>query len=140
MTFGDNALFRHPEIVKRVTRWKRIRPSCGCQAGSTIGLDGNIACLVNGSLAMSTMDINITAASPFFGVGARQQGAGHQAFAFCSPTAREGRARQPLQHREMRHDRHGHSGCLQSRLSWPLVVRLEGTNVGLGRKLRPKAA
>ncbi len=58
--FDDNALFRHPEIV--AMRDKEEEDPREVAAGENdlnyIGLDGNIACLVNGAgLAMATMDI-----------------------------------------------------------------------------------
>ncbi|HEU4705354.1 MAG TPA: ADP-forming succinate--CoA ligase subunit beta [Sphingomicrobium sp.] len=58
--FDDNALFRHPEIV--VLRDKSEEDPREVAASefslNYIGLDGNIACLVNGAgLAMATMDI-----------------------------------------------------------------------------------
>ena len=58
--FDDNALYRHPE-ARRLARY-RGRGSAEVEASkhglNYIGLDGNIACLVNGAgLAMATMDI-----------------------------------------------------------------------------------
>jgi succinyl-CoA synthetase beta subunit len=58
--FDDNALFRHPEIVAlRDIDEEDPREVQASQFHlSYIGLDGNIACLVNGAgLAMATMDI-----------------------------------------------------------------------------------
>lgn len=58
--FDDNALFRHPEIVEmRDTEEEDPREVAASQYDlNYIGLDGNIACLVNGAgLAMATMDI-----------------------------------------------------------------------------------
>jgi succinyl-CoA synthetase beta subunit len=60
VSFDDNALFRHPEIVElrdlNEEDPKEIEASKYDLA--YIALDGNIACLVNGAgLAMSTMDI-----------------------------------------------------------------------------------
>jgi len=60
VSFDDNALYRHPEIVElrdlNEEDPKEIEASKF--ALSYIALDGNIACLVNGAgLAMSTMDI-----------------------------------------------------------------------------------
>lgn len=60
VSFDDNALFRHPEIV--ALRDLAEEDSKEVEASkynlSYIALDGNIACLVNGAgLAMSTMDI-----------------------------------------------------------------------------------
>ncbi|NIP94525.1 MAG: succinate--CoA ligase subunit beta, partial [Akkermansiaceae bacterium] len=58
--FDDNALFRHPEIVEfRDTDEEDPREvEASRHSLNYIGLDGNIACLVNGAgLAMATMDI-----------------------------------------------------------------------------------
>ena len=58
--FDDNALYRHPEIaVMRDTAEEDPREVAASKHGlNYIGLDGNIACLVNGAgLAMATMDI-----------------------------------------------------------------------------------
>jgi len=58
--FDDNALFRHSEIVAlRDTAEEDPREVAASSFGlNYIGLDGNIACLVNGAgLAMATMDI-----------------------------------------------------------------------------------
>jgi succinyl-CoA synthetase beta subunit len=58
--FDDNALDRHPEIAAmRDTEEEDPREvAAAAHALNYIGLDGNIACLVNGAgLAMATMDI-----------------------------------------------------------------------------------
>ncbi len=58
--FDDNALYRHPEIVAMRDKTEEDpREVAASEFGlNYIGLDGNIACLVNGAgLAMATMDI-----------------------------------------------------------------------------------
>src|SRR5436853_1966882 len=58
--FDDNALYRHPEVAAmRDTAEEDPREVEASKHGlNYIGLDGNIACLVNGAgLAMATMDI-----------------------------------------------------------------------------------
>jgi succinyl-CoA synthetase beta subunit len=60
VSFDDNALFRHPEIValRDLNEEDPKEIEASKYALSYIALDGNIACLVNGAgLAMSTMDI-----------------------------------------------------------------------------------
>jgi succinyl-CoA synthetase beta subunit len=60
VTFDDNALFRHPEIValRDLNEEDPKEIEASEHNLSYIALDGNIACLVNGAgLAMSTMDI-----------------------------------------------------------------------------------
>ncbi|PAW75278.1 MAG: succinate--CoA ligase subunit beta [Verrucomicrobiia bacterium Tous-C4TDCM] len=58
--FDDNALFRHPEIVAMRDKEEEDPREVAASEYDLnyIGLDGNIACLVNGAgLAMATMDI-----------------------------------------------------------------------------------
>jgi succinyl-CoA synthetase beta subunit len=60
VSFDDNALFRHPDIValRDLNEEDPKEVEASKHALSYIALDGNIACLVNGAgLAMSTMDI-----------------------------------------------------------------------------------
>ncbi|HVJ46613.1 MAG TPA: ADP-forming succinate--CoA ligase subunit beta [Luteolibacter sp.] len=58
--FDDNALYRHPEIVAMRDKEEEDPREVAASEYELnyIGLDGNIACLVNGAgLAMATMDI-----------------------------------------------------------------------------------
>ncbi|TAG06996.1 MAG: ADP-forming succinate--CoA ligase subunit beta [Verrucomicrobia bacterium] len=58
--FDDNALYRHPEIVAMRDKSEEDPREVAASEYDLnyIGLDGNIACLVNGAgLAMATMDI-----------------------------------------------------------------------------------
>ena len=58
--FDDNALFRHPEIMAMRDKEEEDPREVAASEHELnyIGLDGNIACLVNGAgLAMATMDI-----------------------------------------------------------------------------------
>ena len=58
--FDDNALYRHPEIaaMRDVAEEDPREVDASKHGLNYIGLDGNIACLVNGAgLAMATMDI-----------------------------------------------------------------------------------
>jgi succinyl-CoA synthetase beta subunit len=60
VSFDDNALFRHPEIValRDLNEEDPKEIEASKYSLNYIALDGNIACLVNGAgLAMSTMDI-----------------------------------------------------------------------------------
>jgi succinyl-CoA synthetase beta subunit len=60
VSFDDNALFRHPEIValRDLNEEDPKETEATKHALNYIALDGDIACLVNGAgLAMSTMDI-----------------------------------------------------------------------------------
>src|SRR5438105_2133696 len=58
--FDDNALYRHPEIaaMRDIAEEDPREGEASKHGLNYIGLDGNIACLVNGAgLAMATMDI-----------------------------------------------------------------------------------
>jgi succinyl-CoA synthetase beta subunit len=58
--FDDNALYRHPEVaaMRDVAEEDPREVEASKHGLNYIGLDGNIACLVNGAgLAMATMDI-----------------------------------------------------------------------------------
>ena len=58
--FDDNALFRHPEVLAMRDKEEEDPREVAASEHELnyIGLDGNIACLVNGAgLAMATMDI-----------------------------------------------------------------------------------
>jgi succinyl-CoA synthetase beta subunit len=60
MTFDDNALFRHPDVLEMRDLAEENPAEVEAQESklSYISLDGNIGCLVNGAgLAMATMDI-----------------------------------------------------------------------------------
>jgi succinyl-CoA synthetase beta subunit len=60
VSFDDNALYRHPEIMalRDLNEEDPKEVEASKHALNYIALDGNIACLVNGAgLAMSTMDI-----------------------------------------------------------------------------------
>jgi succinyl-CoA synthetase beta subunit len=60
MTIDDNAMFRHKDLVELATPMKKIRSKSKRRSSAltTIKLDGNVACMVNGAgLAMATMDI-----------------------------------------------------------------------------------
>ena len=108
-----------------------------------IGLDGNIACLVNGAgLAMATMDIIQHAGGKpanFLDVGGgASQGAGHRGLQdHPQRPEREGHPRQHLRrHHGLQRHRHTASSPRRRKrsLSIPLVVRLEGNNVAAGKK------
>ena len=75
MTFDDNALFRHPDILalRDFDEEDEVEIEASKFGLSYISLDGNIGCLVNGAgLAMATMDIiKLSGGSPanFLDVG-----------------------------------------------------------------------
>ncbi len=143
--FDDNALFRHPEIVAlRDTSEEDPREVEASRFGlNYIGLDGNIACLVNGAgLAMATMDIiKYYGGEPanFLDVGGGASK--EQVKAAFGIILRDPHVRGILVNifgGIMQCDIIA-AGILaavqESRLGIPLVVRLEGSNVELGKKM-----
>ncbi len=143
--FDDNALYRHPEIVAyRDTAEEDPREVEASKFNlNYIGLDGNIACLVNGAgLAMSTMDIiNHYGGSPanFLDVGG---GASEQqvteAFKILASDPKVKAILVNIFGGIMKCDiiAQGVINAAKAvQLRIPLVVRLEGTNVDAGKKL-----
>jgi succinyl-CoA synthetase beta subunit len=143
--FDDNALYRHPEIaaMRDVAEEDPREVEASKHGLNYIGLDGNIACLVNGAgLAMATMDI-----IKFYG--------GEPAnFLDVGGSATEEQVTEAFQ--ILIADKHvkailvnifggimkvdiiaqGIINAAKSiKLSVPLIVRLEGTNVEKGKQL-----
>jgi succinyl-CoA synthetase beta subunit len=145
MTFDDNALFRHPDIEKlRDESEENPAELRAARAGlSYISLTGNIGCLVNGAgLAMSTMDIiKYHGGEPanFLDVGG---GANNEqvteAFRILLSDTRVKAVLVNIFGGIMKCDTIA-TGIIAAfkevGFHVPLVVRLEGTNVELGRKL-----
>jgi len=143
--FDDNALFRHPEIVAlRDTAEEDPREVAASKFGlNYIGLDGNIACLVNGAgLAMATMDIiKYSGGEPanFLDVGggaSKEQVTAAFKIILGDPQVRGILVN--IFGGIMQCDIIA-AGVLaaveETKLSIPLVVRLEGSNVDLGKKM-----
>ncbi len=149
VTFDDNALFRHKDVqaMHDPTEEDPAEVRAKKHGLSYVNLDGNIGCLVNGAgLAMATMDlIKLHGAEPanFLDVGgSATEEAVTEAFriiledkavkgvlvnifggiAKCDTIARAIIA-----------------AAKQIGFTVPLVVRLEGTNVQIARKLLDKA-
>ena len=60
MTFDNNALFRHPDILKfnEPTEEEKVEQEAKSKGFSYVNLGGEIGCMVNGAgLAMATMDM-----------------------------------------------------------------------------------
>lgn len=143
--FDDNALYRQPGIVAlRDTAEEDPREVEASGYGlNYIGLDGNIACLVNGAgLAMATMDIiQHYGGSPanFLDVGGgatKEQVAA--AFKIILGDANVKGILVNIFGGIMRCDiiAEGILAAVQeTNLTLPLVVRLEGSNVELGKKI-----
>ena len=145
MSFDDNGLFRHPEI--RELRDANEEDPAETEAAkydlSYVHLDGNIGCMVNGAgLAMATMDIvKIYGAEPanFLDVGG---GASTEkvaaAFRILLSDKRVKGVLINIFGGIMRCDVLAQGvveAAKQVKLSVPLVVRMEGTNVTEGKKI-----
>ena len=145
MNFDDNALFRHPDIV--AMRDLDEEDPAEIEASkfdlSYISLHGNIGCLVNGAgLAMATMDITkLYGGSPanFLDVGG---GASTEkvteAFKIMLKNPGVKAILINIFGGIMKCDVIAEGVVTAARevhLAVPLVVRLEGTNVDLGRKI-----
>ncbi|MCB1947912.1 ADP-forming succinate--CoA ligase subunit beta [Nitrosomonas sp.] len=145
MNFDDNALFRHPEIValRDLDEEDPLEVEASEHDLSYIPLDGNIGCLVNGAgLAMATMDIiKLYGGNPanFLDVGG---GATvdkvTEAFKLMLKNPRLKAILVNIFGGIMRCDVIA-EGVVQAarevHLTVPLVVRLEGTNVKLGKQI-----
>ena len=145
VNFDDNALFRHPEYQDLLdpTEEDAAELKASEFGLSYIKLDGNIGCLVNGAgLAMATMDIiKLYGSEPanFLDVGgAATQDLVTEAFKIIlSDDSVEG-VLVNIFGGIMRCDVVADgiiSAANEVNISVPLVVRLEGTNVDLGKKI-----
>ena len=145
MNFDDNALFRHPDIV--AMRDLDEEDPAEIEASkfdlSYISLDGNIGCLVNGAgLAMSTMDITkLYGGSPanFLDVGGGASAEKvTEAFKIMLKNPHVKAILVNIFGGIMKCDVIAEgivTAARQVKLTVPLVVRLEGTNVDLGKKI-----
>jgi succinyl-CoA synthetase beta subunit len=143
--FDDNALYRHPEIAAmRDTAEEDPREVEASKHGlSYIGLDGSIACLVNGAgLAMATMDIiKFYGGEPAnfldVGGGATEEQV-TEAFKILISDKKVKAILVNIFGGIMKCDiiAQGIINAAKAlKLSVPLVVRLEGTNVEKGKQL-----
>ena len=145
INFDDNAMFRHPELEE--LRDPNEEDASEIEAKkwdlSYIALDGNIGCMVNGAgLAMSTMDIiNFYGGSPanFLDVGGGAT-AEKVTAAFKIITSDPGVKAifVNIFGGIMKCDTIAEGvikAVKETGLKQPLVVRLEGTNVELGKKM-----
>jgi len=143
--FDDNALYRHPEIAAMRDRAEEDpREVEASKHGlNYIGLDGNIACLVNGAgLAMATMDIiKFYGGDPAnfldVGGGATEEQV-TEAFKILIADKKVKAILVNIFGGIMKCDVIA-QGIIDAaktvKLSVPLVVRLEGTNVERGKQL-----
>jgi succinyl-CoA synthetase beta subunit len=145
MSFDDNALFRHPDIValRDLDEEDEAEVEASKFGLSYISLDGDIGCLVNGAgLAMATMDIiKLYGASPanFLDVGGGANAEKvTEAFKLMLKNPKVKAILINIFGGIMKCDVIAQgvvAAARQVKLSVPLVVRLEGTNVDLGKKI-----
>ncbi|SCX13922.1 succinyl-CoA synthetase (ADP-forming) beta subunit [Nitrosomonas eutropha] len=145
MNFDDNALFRHPEIValRDLDEDDPLEVEAARHGLSYIPLDGDIGCLVNGAgLAMATMDI----IKLYGGNPANFLDVGGGATVEKVTEAFKLMLRNPDLQAILVNIFGGIMRCdviadgvvsavREVKLAVPLIVRLEGTNVDLGKKI-----
>jgi succinyl-CoA synthetase beta subunit len=145
MNFDDNALFRHPELaeLRDLSEEDEKEIEASKHDLAYVALDGNIGCMVNGAgLAMATMDIiKLYGEEPanFLDVGG---GASKEkvtaAFKIITADPAVKGILVNIFGGIMRCDVIAEGVVAAARevsLHVPLVVRLEGTNVDLGKKI-----
>jgi succinyl-CoA synthetase beta subunit len=145
LSFDDNALFRHPDILalRDVNEETPLDVEASQHGLNYIKLDGSVGCMVNGAgLAMATMDIiKLAGGAPanFLDVGG---GASPQqiesAFRILSSDPSVKAVFINVFGGILRCDRlaEGLIAAVKNLgLALPIVVRMEGTNVELGRKM-----
>jgi len=145
INFDGSGLFRHPDIaaMRDVNEEDPIEVRAGEHGLSYVNLTGNIGCMVNGAgLAMSTMDIiKYYGGEPanFLDVGgSATTEAVTEAFKLILADKRVEAVLVNIFGGIMKCDTIA-AGIIQAvkevEITVPLVVRLEGTNVELGRKM-----
>lgn len=145
LNFDDNALFRQPDVneMRDPTEESAKEIEAGEFGLSYIELDGNIGCLVNGAgLAMGTLDIiKLHGGEPanFLDVGgSATQDTVQKAFSIILSDPNVKAILVNIFGGIMKCDiiANGVVGAARElNLEVPLVVRLEGTNVALGKKI-----
>ncbi len=145
INFDSNALYRHPEIVafRDLDEEDPAEVEASKFDLSYISLDGNIGCLVNGAgLAMATMDIiKLYGGSPAnfldVGGGANKEKV-TEAFKLMLKNPKLSAILVNIFGGIMKCDVIAEGVVAAARevhLKVPLIVRLEGTNVDLGKKI-----
>jgi succinyl-CoA synthetase beta subunit len=149
MNFDDNALFRHPDVeaMRDEAEEDPIEVEAGKHSLNYVKLDGNIGCMVNGAgLAMATMDIiKLYGGEPAnfldVGGGATKERVATAFKLILSDKNVEGILIN-IFGGIMRCDVIAEGVVAAARevsLDVPLVVRLEGTNVKLGKEILAKS-
>ena len=145
LNLDDNALFRHKELAELKDPFEEDPKELEAQAAglSYIALNGNIGCLVNGAgLAMATMDIiKLAGGEPAnfldVGGGATQEQV-TRAFKIILSDKNVKGVLVNIFGGIMKCDIIAHgvvAAAKEISMQVPLVVRLQGTNVDLGRKI-----
>lgn len=145
MSFDDNALYRHPDVEKLrdLDEEDPMEREAALNELSYIKLDGNIGCMVNGAgLAMATMDIiKLYGGAPAnfldVGGGATRERV-TEAFKIILSDSRVKGILVNIFGGIMRCDIIAEGiveAVKDTHLTIPLVVRLEGTNVKLGKEI-----
>ena len=145
INFDSNALYRHPEIIafRDLDEENPAEVEASKFDLSYISLDGNIGCLVNGAgLAMATMDIiKLYGGSPAnfldVGGGANKEKVA-EAFKLMLKNPKLSAILVNIFGGIMKCDVIAEgvvAAAREVKLSVPLIVRLEGTNVELGKKI-----
>jgi succinyl-CoA synthetase beta subunit len=149
INLDDRGLFRHPDFME----WRDIHQEHPLEYEASkhdlsyIGLDGNIGCMVNGAgLAMATMDlIKLYGGEPAnfldVGGGATKEQVAH-AFKLLVANQKVKAILVNIFGGIMKCDviAEGITAAVKEvGLNMPLVVRLEGTNVELGRNILAKS-
>jgi len=145
INFDDNALYRHPDIaaMRDLDEEDAAEIEASKFGLSYISLDGNIGCLVNGAgLAMATMDIiKLYGGAPanFLDVGGGATAEKvTEAFKLMLKNAKVQAILVNIFGGIMKCDVIAQGvveAARQVKLGVPLVVRLEGTNVDLGKQI-----
>jgi succinyl-CoA synthetase beta subunit len=145
LDFDDNALFRHPEIaaLRDVNEEDPLDVEASRHGLNYIKLDGDVGCMVNGAgLAMATMDIiKLAGGEPAnfldVGGGASPEQIEH-AFRILASDPRVRAVFINVFGGILRCDRLAEGLIAAVRtlgVRMPVVVRMEGTNVELGRRM-----
>ena len=145
VTFDDNALFRHPEFeeLRDYSEEDPLETQAKASSLSYIALEGDIACMVNGAgLAMATMDaIKLYGGEPanFLDVGGSATvDKVTAAFEIMLSNPKVNTVLVNIFGGIMRCDTIAEGiveACRRVKLSVPLVVRMNGTNEDIGRRI-----
>ncbi len=149
LNFDDNALYRHPELrdLRDLNEEEPLEIEASKHSLNYIKLDGNVGCMVNGAgLAMATMDIiQLAGGQPanFLDVGGGASADQiREAFKILVADSHVKAVLINIFGGILRCDRLATGvveAARQLKLTIPIVVRMEGTNVELGREILRKS-